>query len=91
MGSCQNGRPAVWPITCLTSTFSLPAAANSGQYVATGAWKSMRPRSARISAHSAVIVLVIDQMFVMVSRSQGRSVSGSARPPHRSTTGSPST
>ena len=48
--------------------FPLPAAANSGQYRPTGAARSSMPRSARISAHSAVIVLVTDQTFVIVSR-----------------------
>ena len=38
----------------------LPLAANSGQYLATGALKSIRPRSASSSAVSAVIVLVVE-------------------------------
>ncbi|MCW2913158.1 MAG: hypothetical protein JWN52_1226 [Actinomycetia bacterium] len=50
----------------------LPAAPNSGQYVATGACRSSSPLSARMSAHSAVIVLVVDQALVMVSRCHGR-------------------
>jgi hypothetical protein len=54
-----------------TSIASLPAAANSGQYVATGAWKSSSPRSASISAHRKVMVLVVDQTLVRVSRSHG--------------------
>ena len=68
----------------------LPAAANSGQYLATGAVRSRSPRSARISAHSAVIVLVVDQVLRMESRCQGVVRAASAYPPHRSTTGSPS-
>ena len=71
MGPSQSGSPAVCASTCRTSTSSLPAAANSGQYPATGASRSSSPRSARISAHSAVIVLVVDQTLVMVSRSHG--------------------
>ena len=35
------------------------------------------------------MVLVVDQTFVMVSRSQGRVFSSSAQPPQMSTTGSP--
>ena len=76
---------------CRTSTPSLPAAANSGQYRATGAARSSSPRSARISAHSAVIVLVTDQTLAIVSRCQGIVRSASANPPQTSTTGSPST
>ena len=68
----------------------LPAAANSGQYLATGAARSRSPRSARISAHSAVIVLVVEKVLRMESRCQGVVRAASAYPPHRSTTGSPS-
>ncbi len=39
--------------------------------------------------HRKVIVLVVDQTLVMVSRSQGRCPSASANPPQMSTTGSP--
>ena len=42
-------------------------------------------------AHSAVAPLVPDQMWVTVSSVHGRPVPGSATPPHRSTTVSPST
>jgi len=45
---------------CATVTRDFPPAANSGQYLATGASKSIRPRSARRSAVSAVIVLVVE-------------------------------
>ena len=44
----QSGRPAVCASRCRTSTSSLPAAANSGQYRATGASRSSSPRSARM-------------------------------------------
>ena len=43
-----------------------------------------------MSAHSAVIVLVVDQTLVMVSACQGSAPSGSRLPPQRSTTSSPS-
>jgi hypothetical protein len=70
-GLFQEGNPAVCPRTCRSSTFSLPAAANSGQYFATGASRSISPQSARINAHSAVIGFVVDQTLVIVSRSHG--------------------
>ncbi len=70
-GGSNSGRPAVCDSRCRTSTRSLPAAANSGQYLATGASRSRSPRSARISALSATIVLVVDQTLVIVSCSQG--------------------
>jgi hypothetical protein len=76
---------------CRTSTFPLPAVANSGQYRPTGAARSRSPRSARTSAHSAVIVLVTDQTLVIVFRCHGIVRSESANPPQTSTTGSPST
>src|SRR5687767_1875331 len=53
-----------------TSTPSLPLAANSGQYVATGWSSPISLRSASISAATNVIVLVVDQTLMMVSRSQ---------------------
>lgn len=91
VGASKRGRPAVCASTWLTRTFSLPAAANAGQYVATGACRSSSPRSASISTHRAVIVLVVDHTGVSVSRSHGVVRSASVYPPQRSTTGSPST
>ena len=69
---------------------NLPVAANSGQYRATGAARSRSPQSARMSAHSAVMVLVVDQAQVIVSRCHGVVRAASACPPQMSTTGSPS-
>jgi hypothetical protein len=99
--TCRDGRPVIEipdrPVPvgqarrCRTSRFSLPATANSRQYRPTGAARSSSPRSARTSAHSAVIVLVTDQTFVIVSRCHGIVRSASANPPQTSTTGSPST
>src|SRR3954447_17190250 len=91
IGPSQSGRPAVCASRCRTSTPSLPATANSGQYRPTGAARSRSPRSARTSAHSAVIVLVTDQTLVIVFRCHGIVRSESANPPQPSTTGSPST
>lgn len=68
----------------------LPAAPNSGQYLATFAYGSSSPRSTSIRAISATMVLVLDQTLVMVSSAQGVVRSGSAQPPHRSTSHSPS-
>src|SRR4051794_11638578 len=91
MGSVHPGRPAVCDIRWRTSTPSLPAAANSGQYLATGACTSSSPRSTRTRAQRAVIVLVVDQTLVMVSRSHGADPLVSTVPAQMSTTGSPST
>src|SRR6185437_414754 len=74
-----------------TRTCSLPFAANSGQYAATGASRSTRPRSASMSTARLVTVLVVDQTFTIVSRSQGRVRASSAKPPQTSATVCPST
>ena len=50
-----------------------------------------RPAPPSMCAHSAVAPFVHDHTSPIVSRSHARPVSGSAVPPHRSTTGSPST
>src|SRR5687768_1126204 len=80
--------PAVCDSTWRTRT---SVAVNSGQYLATGASRSRSPRSAKINAHNAIIVLVVDQTLVIVSRSHATVRLASAYPPHRSTTGSPPT
>src|SRR5215472_14360048 len=69
---------------------SLPCCANSGQYRATGASRSSRPREARIWAHSAVAPLVEDHTTPIVSSFHGTFVAGRASPPHKSTTVFPS-
>src|SRR4051794_7004181 len=91
MGGSQPGSPAVCDSKWRTSTPSLPAWANSGQYVATGASTSSSPRSASTSALSAVIVFVVDHTLTIVSRSHGAVISGSIQPAHTSATTSPST
>ena len=58
-----------------------PAAANSGQYRATDAARSRSPQPARMSAHSAVMVLVADQAQVIVARCHGVVRAASACPP----------
>ena len=73
----EHAAPCRWP-------------ANSGQYAATGASRSSCPRSASISAASAVIVLVVDQTLTMVSAVQGVAPVHRRGPPQRSTTVSPS-
>ena len=101
-GSSQPDSPAVWLSTWRVATASLPPAANSGQYVAIGSYRSSSPRSARIRQHSAAIVFVVDQTLMIVSSCQSPSTPGTpassssgpskvAVPPHRSTTNSPST
>ncbi len=60
IGAFQPDRPAAWLIRWLTLTPAFPLAANSGQYLATGASKSSSPRSASSSAVSAVMVLVVE-------------------------------
>src|SRR5439155_21510615 len=54
------GKPEAWLIRWLTLIRAFPFAANSGQYLATGASKSNSPRSAISSAVSAVMVLVVE-------------------------------
>ena len=62
----------------------MPAAANSGQYVATGRRDRARPRSASMWAASATTPFVEDQTLTIVSCCHGRP--GAASPPQRSTT-----
>ena len=92
IGCAQPDRPAVWLITWRTAMSALPSAANSGQYVATGAYRSSSPRSASISIARAATVFVVDQTLMIVSSSHGSDSPASrfAVPPHRSTTISPS-
>src|SRR5688500_15436084 len=66
-----------------TVACSLPRVANSGQYSATGASTSSRPRDASTCAHSAVAPLVQEWTTEIVSRPNV--------PPHTSTTASPPT
>src|SRR5206468_733959 len=68
-----------------------PAWANSGQYRATGASRSSRPRSTSMWAQSAVIAFVVEKTLTIVSAVHRRVRPASAQPPQRSTTGSPST
>src|SRR5262249_34934690 len=72
-------------------TPDLPAAANSGQYLATAASKSSWPRSTSTSAPSANMVLVVEKTQVIVSRCHRRVRASSAQPPQRSSANSPST
>src|ERR1022692_4697193 len=72
-----------------TGMSALPPAANSGQYLATGASGSSSPRSIRMCAHSDVIALVVDQALVGVPSCQGVARAGSAQPAHRFATTSP--
>src|SRR5437763_1689695 len=90
-GCAQPETPEVCAIRWRTSMPSLPLAANSGQYLVTGAYTSSSPRSTSSSAASESMVLVVDQTLTMVSRSHWRVRSASAQPPHMSTTNSPST
>ena len=77
-------------MTCRTRTSCLPLAPNSGQYFATGWSTSSSPRSTSISAARLVTVLVEDQTLVMVCSSHGIVLASSRKPPHMSTTLSPS-
>ncbi len=90
-GASQPDTPEVWLMRCRTSMRSLPFSANSGQYRATGANGSSRPRSASISAARLVTVLVVDHTLVMVSSVHGEACSASRQPPQMSTTAWPST
>src|ERR1017187_1216347 len=74
-----------------TGISALPAAANSGQYLATGASGSSSPRSTRMCAASEVIALVVDHTLVSVSGCHGLVLARSAQPAQRFTTGSPAT
>ena len=77
-------------MTWRTRTSCLPLAANSGQYFATGWSTSSSPRSTSISAARLVTVLVEDQTLVIVCSSHGVVLAWSRKPPHTSTTWSPS-
>ena len=68
----QPGRPAVCDSRWRTRTVSsLPASANSGQYVATGASTSTRPRLASTSSDRHDIVFVVENTLMIVSSSHG--------------------
>ena len=69
----------------------LPAWANSGQYVATGASKSSRPRWASRWAHAAVAPFVDEKTNCSVSAPYGTVPASSKAPPQTSTTLRPST
>ena len=87
-----SGSPAWWLSTCRTVIASLPAAANSGQVEATGASGSSRPRSIARFAATAVTPLVDENTgHDRVLGPRVARVARSATPPHRSTTGRPST
>ena len=62
----------MWLRTWRTSTSCLPLAANSGQYFATGANGSSRPRSISISAASAVTFLVLEKTLTIVFSDHSR-------------------
>src|SRR5258708_20351416 len=68
----------------------LPFFAHSGQSDATGASNWSSPRVTSMCAQSAVAPLVHDQTTPIVSRSHARPAAGSALPPQRSITVSPS-
>ena len=92
IGSRNAARPAWWFSSRRTGMPSLPCLPNSGQYVGRlGRRGRARPRAASRCAQSAVAPLVHDQTRPMVSRSHAAPVAGSATPPQRSTTVSPST
>ena len=65
-----------------TVTDSLPAAANSGQYVATGASMSTSPRSARTCNAVAVTPLVVEKLTAIVSSAHCRAVLVAPTAPH---------
>ena len=79
--------PLAWVITSATVMSRLPAAANSGQYEATGASTSSFPRSHSICMQSAVTALVTDMYSGVDSAVHGAEP---AEPVHRSTTFRPS-
>jgi hypothetical protein len=78
----MTGTPTEWSSIMRTLAASLPRFANSGQYSATGASRSSRPRDASRCAHSAVAPFVQENTMLTVSRSQARPVAGAAMPPH---------
>ena len=80
------GTPAWWLSSCLTVTASLPAAPNSGQYLATGASKSSRPDPAYRAASTASMPLPTEKKLTRVSASHGAVLAAVVQPPQRSTT-----
>ncbi len=95
MSSIPNGgshpdTPDVWASRWRTSMSCLPFSANSGQYFATGAKASTKPRSMAINAASAVSVLVQEKKLTIVSSPHATVFARSAWPPQMSTTSSPS-
>ena len=70
---------------------ALPAEPNSGQYCATGASRSISPRSASRCTQVLVRPFVPEKTLAKVLSRQCRRRRASAWPPHRLTTRSPST
>jgi hypothetical protein len=68
---------------------AFPAAANSGQYLLTGASISSRPWLHNRAAHSATSALPTENTLTSVSRSHGRLPTGPTQPPQRSATTRP--
>ena len=69
-GSSSPGRPARWLNRVRSVMAPLPAWANPGQYVATGASHSSWPRSASRLSAIAARPLVTEKTTTRVSRSQ---------------------
>jgi hypothetical protein len=81
-GCSSPDTPEACDMRWRTRTSCLPRAANSGQYLATGASTSSSPRSTSISAARLVTVLVDDQTLVMVCSDHGIVRAWSQKPPH---------
>src|SRR5579859_8245053 len=85
------GRPALWHNSQRTGMPSFPAWPNSGQYVATGASTSSKPRWASRLAHAAVAPLVAEKTSWRVSSPYAAPRATPAVPPQTSTTLRPPT
>lgn len=70
-GRSIAGSPAWWASSCRTVTASLPAAANSGQYRATGASWSIQPRAWATASASPDTPFVVENTVTSVSSRQG--------------------
>jgi hypothetical protein len=89
-GWSQPETPEVCDSCWRTLIPALARAENPVQYAATFASRSSSPRSTSTSAASEVIVLVVENTFVIVFSVHGMVRASSAQPPHRSTTTAPS-
>src|SRR5258708_37923618 len=83
------GTPAWWLRSCRTVTDSLPAAPNSGQYLATGASVSSRPVPASLAVSTDISPLPTEKVLTSVPGRHGMGLAADFHAPPRLATTRP--